>query len=82
MSYNSQLLGGLFSSSDLWNKLSYPVLLSFQFDMGKDVHILVPFADLSSLYIKFKWAENTGVQARTKEFEHSKQICCTKKWFL
>ena len=81
MSYNSQLLGGLFSSSDLWNKLSYPVLLSFQFDMGKDVHILVPFADLSSLYSKFKWAENAGVQACTKKLS-SKQICCATKWFL
>ena len=78
MSYNSQLLGGLFSPSDIWNKLSHP---SFQFGMGKDVHILVPFANLSSSYSKFKWAENTAVQAHTKKLS-GKQICCTTKWFL
>ena len=47
----------------------------------KDVHIVVPFAYLSSSYSKFEWAENAAVQARTKKLS-GKQICCRTKWFL
>ena len=32
----------------------------------KEVHIVVPFAYLSSSYSKFEWAGNAAVQARTK----------------
>ena len=49
--------------------------------LNKDVHIVVPFAYLLSLYRKFEWAENVAVQARTKMLS-GKQICCTTKWFL
>ena len=48
---------------------------------SKDVHIVVPFAYLSSSYSKFEWAENAAVLTRTKKLS-SKQICCTTKWFL
>ena len=47
----------------------------------KDVHIVVPFAYLSSSYSKFEWAENAAVQAHTKKFS-GKKIYCTTKWFL
>ena len=36
---------------------------------NKDVHIVVPFAYLSSSYSKFEWAENAAVQAHTKKGE-------------
>ena len=35
----------------------------------KDVHIVVPFAYLSSLYSKFEWAENAAVQVSAKKAE-------------
>ena len=55
--------------------------VSWKLNLNKDVHIIVPFAYLSSSYSKFEWAENAAVQARLKKLS-GKQICCTTKWFL
>ena len=61
--------------------LEIPTFIENVFAFLKDVHIVVPFAYLSSSYSKFEWAENTAVQTRTKKL-CGKQICCTTKGFL
>ena len=50
-----------FHFTDFFSSFSGKTISNF-----KDVHIIVPFAYLSSSYSKFEWAENVSVQARTK----------------
>ena len=64
---------------------TYPIQLKIHtyrvIRRGKDVHMVVPLAYLSSLYSKFERAENPALQAYTKQLS-GKQIFCTTKSFL
>ena len=41
-------------------------------NFGEDLHIVIPFAYFLSLHIKFKWADNAAIQARTKKLSGNK----------